>query len=336
MIIKGFMMEKESAIKVLDWEINVRYDTGGKIHKPLDFVVGDESYIHNTPSGDYRKVHVEGYFPFGEDLELIVTADGKWDCKETKDKREKRIGGVKDYNTFQDCRLSAVLQTDEDVYVGALKKLEFPWEQQFEDGKLIMDGYYLPCEMFTQIRLLGLVGVVQEFLDPALDKELEKTQKQLESRIAVLRLHEYPVEYQTRYEIIFNPQDGGYDTVLVAKAQYADSDTGIGFEVVYYPMEEAGRRTYFRVDIPCVVPDELADEYCRICGVGNMRGLDDMDIELLSGPNYLVTDKEASTTVCFFYDVDTFLQSFRGWNAVIRILKHGKPERLESNVSVSD
>ncbi len=209
--------------------------------------------------------------------------------------------------------------------------LERPFQGLFFEW-LRMRLFFAPQKKFNIV----LRAMIMKFADPTLDKELERTQEQLERKIAELRLHVYPVKYQARYEIIFNPQDGGYDTVPVAKAQYTDPDTGVGFGVVYHPAEEAGRRTYFRVDIPCVVPEKLADEYCRICGVGNLRGLDDTDVELLSEPNYLVTDKEASITECFFYDEDVFLRSFRGWNAVIRILKHGKPRRLGYDVFGSD
>ncbi len=341
MIITGFMMENERAIKILDSEINAWYDTGGKT-PPLDFVVEDISYIHNTSSRDYREVHVEGYFPFNEDLKLIVTADGEWDCKETKEKREKRIGGVKDYNTFRSYRLSATIQTDEGVYVEALEKLEFPWEQQFEDRKLTIDGDRSYYGMFTQIRLLGLVEAVQGFVDAGLDKELEKTQKELESKIEELGLREYPVKYQARYKIAFNSQDSGYDAVPVSKAQYTDSDTGVGFEIEYYPASESDtkRKTTFWVTIPENVPKWVKNLFSEKLHITNIDGEDiadfiDFEERVYSGDiNFSVTEDEKFRY--FSWDEKTFLDYFVGWKRALHLLKHGKPERLESEVFGSD
>ena len=335
-------MENESAIKILDREINVRYDTGGKIRKPLDFVVGGGSYIHNASSGDYRKVHVEGYFPFNEDIKLIVTADGEWDCKETNEKREERIGGVADYNVFRGYQLSAMLQTGEDVCVEALKKLEFPWDQQFEDGKLTIEGYYLPYEMFTQIRLLGLVGDVQRFVDPGIDKELEKTQKELENKIAKLGLREYPVEYYARYQFVPDFQGNGYDAVAVARAQYTDPDTGVGFEVEYFPAAEsdAKRKTTFGVTIPENTPKWVKNLFNKKLGISNIDSLDSVDLTFFEDRvysediNFSVT--EDGKVRYFSWDERTFLEYFKRWERATYVLRHGKPERLESGVFRSD
>ena len=316
---------RDTVLRWLDREINVRYVSSGRVHK---YFVVEEGYVGAGSFSDYLKVHVSGYFPFSEDLRLDVVADGVLDCKETQMNRDMNMWGAGDYNTFLGYDLSATVRNSSGKYIAALEKIVFPWDEEFKDGKLDVD-YGSDYEMFTMIRLLGMVGVVEHLVDLGFENEIEKTHKELEAKIEGLGFNKYPVEYLDRYGISRNDQ-GMSRWVPFVKARHIAGDTGVGFEVTYYPITGPDtERTYFCVTLPHDVPKDLIRRYGLVCDVPNIDGMDYVDRVFFESPNYSVTDRDV--TKCVIKDEETFLRSFRGWDALIRRLKHGKPKELEMN-----
>lgn len=316
---------RDTVLRWLDREINVRYDSSGE-RKYFDFVVED-GYVRAGSFPDYLNVHVSGYFPFSKYLRLDVVADGVWDSKETQGARDFSMWGEGDYNKFLCYDLSAIVRTNNEEYTSALGKIEFPWDEGFKGDKLDVSGYGLDYEMFTMVRLLGMVGAVEYLVELNFENEIEKIGDELKAKIEVLGLNDYPVEYQGRYSISFDDQ-GELNWVPVVKAKHIVADTDVGFEVTYYPVAGPDvKRTYFCVTLPGNIQKHLLREYDKVCDVPNIDDMDIVDRVFLESPNYLFTD--GGKTKCMIENEEVFLRSFRGWNALIRRLKSGKPIELE-------
>lgn len=355
-------MEKETALSFLDQEINGRYDTQGKRRKFIDFIVGEKSFIEGDFKTADSKVHVEGSYVFSPDLELRITADGKWDHERTMLTRNIQLsrnnhsieGGKEpfyDYidheHNFEWYRLDASIKTDIEAHLGASGKIEFGSGLIFNNGKLEisypsdMDPFrkynrlhkYLESDMFAQIRLLGQVGSIEDFVRFGIGEHLNENQKQLEAKIETLGLNSYPIEYRTAYV-----RTGDYSLAPSVMVEYEDPDTLVGFKIYFNPVLALDPDKYFGyiwiVSIPADTPDKLRNIFNSRFKILDVDYFGNSFRAYFERPEYVRT--EGNRIEYKLNSEETFVQTFTMWERALHVMKYGKPLELKAGIFFED